>query len=359
MIDLIFKGTHPTAVAFKCEYVKDDGSINPVYTIVTPNPSALPFTVSNKPDGKYLCRITPIKSDGTFCEMSEYTTEGCPDMLSFNAIKSGNNILINVAVPVGIALVNVDIEYPNGGIYNQNHSAGSGSVSIALPANVFGDFKVKVRTVCNASESFYGDFTPTVNVTVNSTNICPLVTAVIVSGLTSSLVDITATPPVDLSNVTGYTLRLTPIGGGTVVTVNAGTPVFNNVPIASSTNYRIELDTNCSIGGPTTFDAGTFLSPAAVTNSTLTNDGTSSANPFIVKINGTIVHNGTSHGPGVTTNFSVVDAIGATVELTTGGMVAVSADLVSNAVSTPGVVTGNTVIFSGVDIVNGIVINYE
>lgn len=359
MIDLIFKGTHPLAVAYKCEYVKDDGTINPTYTVVSPNPTALPFTVSNKPDGKYKCRITPIKSDGTFCQVAEYTTSGCGDVLSFSAVKSGSNIVITISVPPGIAQANVNIKYPNAGIYNQNHSTGSGTISIALPPGVYGDFEVKVRTVCNAAEAFYGDYTPTIIVNVADANACPQIKGVVVSGLTATEVDIIGTPPDVVTNVTGYTLRLTPIGGGAVVSVNSGTPVFNNVVIQPSTQYRIEVITNCTIGGPTTFDAGVFTSPAAATNSTLVNSGSSTASPFLVTVDGSVVHNGSTHGPGVTTSFNVADIAGVDVVLTTGGMVAGSATLLSDAVSTPGVVSGNTVLFAGVNIVNGMVITYS
>lgn len=208
MINLIFNGTHPTASSYKLEYAKDDGINALVFTTVLPYPVSLPHTVENVADGKYVCRITPVKADNSFCEISQFTTTGCPDLLGFSVTyDSGtNNFICNVNLPVGVTLVNIKIDYPGGGGTNLNYTPISNVVTIAKPAMIEGEFVFIARSVCDAGENYYGTYTaPIVKTTVASVP-CQVVTSLVVpSGqITEDTATVKWVGPVNQVGVVGY-----------------------------------------------------------------------------------------------------------------------------------------------------------
>lgn len=240
MIDLKFKGSHPDAVAFRLQYAKVDGINPPVFTTVIPNPSTLPYTVADVPNGKYLCRITPIRADGSECPSSDFTTSTCAPLLGFSAIydEGSDSFIISVTLPAGTTKVNIRIDYPGGGFSEGNYTPSSGTVTIARPVGITGVFTIRGRSVCDEAENYYGDYTQAIQLSTDGSLPCSQVTEPVASAVTDTTATITATPPVITAGIIGYGLRAAcPVPGSGIVLTNT-TPNFNLTGLFPGQTYQ-------------------------------------------------------------------------------------------------------------------------
>ncbi len=158
LMDIVVTFTHPSAISNTIRYARIDNTNNPVYTTI-PNvlPGDSPYTISGVADGDYFVGITPIYADGRACAEVSTTTGACSGITAFSAsINGSDDIVVTWTADSDLAKVEVQINYPNGGVASTVYTASLGTATITPPVGVYGDYFITLIPVCNVATGFKG-----------------------------------------------------------------------------------------------------------------------------------------------------------------------------------------------------------
>lgn len=264
-INLSIQFSHPSAISNQVSYARIDNTSTPVF-IQVPNVITSPATIaSNVPDGQYQINITPVYADGRTCQPTTFTTPACSSLVSLSASINSSVMVINYLAPSGVPKVRITIGYPNGGNNTANYVNDGNPISVAIPANLFGDYTVSGQSVCDETSGFYSPATQNVTVTLNQ----PIPNQYVLS---NNLTSICTGTPQQLYTSGGFSVGTTLFTDSTL-----GTPVtgFNYVMI-NALVYNIDSTTgligsatgnNCNVNitGNTTLSTGLPNSSGVIT----------------------------------------------------------------------------------------------
>lgn len=171
-INLTISFSHPGAIAHQISYARIDNNNAPVFTTVVPNIASASgtFTIAeNIPDGQYQLNALPIYADGRSCQPTISQTPACPGLTSITASISGSVLIVDYLAPSSAPKVRISVAYPNGGSFVANYVNTGNSISIGLPAGVFGNYSVSGQAVCDETSGFYSAPSSSVTVPYNTT----------------------------------------------------------------------------------------------------------------------------------------------------------------------------------------------
>jgi len=296
----------------------------------------------------------------------------CAKPISFNVTfdEANNKFNITYSVPSGVNNVKINVIYPNGGTYTTIQPVGTGTASISRPNNLFGVFEFNLQSVCDTNYGWYSEPTNSILIDVPEYSSCPMVTDIQVSNIGQNSVTITATKPIG-NNVNGFKLVLTNLATNQVtqyIANNPGSQVTWNISgLMPATQYSIVIYTICSAMSGNEYESMPAVGPnfttasGATNNSSLINNTGQNFTFYSVEINGSIVLSGTNLNVGNSVAFNTGNYTNATVSIVAPDIKQLtSATLVSNSITYTGVFNGPgtdpTVVFSNVNIANGMVI---
>lgn len=223
------------------------------FTYVFPNPTTFPVVISGVPNGRYEVVIRKKCANGAWSVPSYGVSDACASPVSFTATRNGNNFDIVWTLAFGQAVFDIELTDPNGGIQVIRRTDGnSGSIIIPINPYMEGEWRLRIRGVCDeAAINLFSDWTNYIDINVVNTSSCPQVTNAQISNITSNGATITATPPVNTSNVLAYTLQLVP-NGGSPINYTQGNPSWTITGLAANTTYDVYIITNCTNSGAST-----------------------------------------------------------------------------------------------------------
>jgi hypothetical protein len=241
--------------------------------IITADPSPAiktAFTISDVAPNQYeyyfssICTgDIPSVNSNTF-----YTDPACPVPLSFNVNLSGSNFIVSYTVPGNVGLLNLFVQYPNGGTLSQNYSVTpAGTITIPVPSGQYGDYTFQIRSVCNETSPWFSAFINTVIIT--TTNPSPCTPPEIIDDVKTA-----SSPAADTYRFTmgGYTpsVRVV-INNNTTGTQQILTQVivdnYFDISLIRGTidyNYTVQVFNLCTIGIDSVGDSVNIIVPVTV-----------------------------------------------------------------------------------------------
>ena len=158
-MDITVTFTHPDAISNTIRYARTDlGGVLDWTTITGVLPGASPYSINDVDEGQYIIGLTPVYADGRKCGEVTKQTSSCPNMNAMTAVFDGSNINITYSAPNTSPKVRVVISYPNGGEFTQIYNNGA-SISITPPSGLYGPYYIKMQTVCNENNNWFGQLT--------------------------------------------------------------------------------------------------------------------------------------------------------------------------------------------------------
>lgn len=166
-MDLVINFGHPDALSHTLTYARIDNVVNPVYKTIA-GITESPYSVQNIDNGQYRYTMTPVYADGRKCDATANTTPACPGIISMSAVQSGTNIQVQYVAPGSVPQVYLTVNYPNGGSFKQAYTNGANgsTITVPIPANVFGTFVAYMQSICDPNTGFYSPLSSPVTVTV-------------------------------------------------------------------------------------------------------------------------------------------------------------------------------------------------
>lgn len=188
-INLGLNFNHPGAISNFVQYARIDNTVTPVWITVVPNPVTSPAVLAaNIPAGQYKIKSTPIYADGRSCDPTEVVTDPCPGLISINAYITSGNMVVQYTAPSSVPKVRISVSFPNGGSSVANYVNDGNPITIALPANLPGDYAVFGQAVCDEASGFYSPPSPSVTVNLSSDTV--VITSSLVGAQINTLVGI-------------------------------------------------------------------------------------------------------------------------------------------------------------------------
>ncbi len=236
---IVVNFTHSEAIAAKVRYARiDQGTTN--WSASTQVPiGAVPYIISNVPEGQYIVGITPVYADGRLCGEVTKTTDVCGNINSFSSLYDGTNIVVTYSA--SSTKVRVRVQYPNGGQFTQIYTAGASPVSITPPEGITGVFNVSIQSVCNENTAWYGPesapavfgISPAYNSTVTNNSSIPL-----------SNVIVSVMPGDEGSTTVSNTSLLSPTGVAQFYLADGVYPQISLVSLSAATGWTAYLVTD-------------------------------------------------------------------------------------------------------------------
>lgn len=219
-----------------------------------------------------------------------YSFPTCDAPLSFNVNQVGGNFVVDYTVPPAVGMVNLQVEYPNGGTLNQNYGiTNPGQITIPLLSGQYGDYTFSLRSVCNAASNWYSPFANDVLITTINPGPCPPPVIVSFAVINTTLTQVTYrfimegyTPSVRVvltNNTTGSQQTFTQ-----TITSN-----YFDLPIPRGTvdyNYSVAVFNICTVGVDNIGDIVNILVTASDGTVLSIAGWTVSAGPDIIDVNG-------------------------------------------------------------------------
>jgi hypothetical protein len=217
------------------------------YTTIQTQPGPYTLAVFDVAENDYEAAVIAVCGPGKESAAVTTSVSACPSPITFNAVRDGQNFKVNYKFPAGVTKYNLRVNYPNNGQYDEVlNVADPGTLTLAIPPGVYGNFVFSIRAVCNEETGWFGAFSGQVIVAVAApTNACPMVLGVEVTAITQNTATITLTVPGDLAGVQGYSAVLTP-EVGEPKTFSSNTPVILATGLAANTKYFIKITTHCT-----------------------------------------------------------------------------------------------------------------
>jgi hypothetical protein len=226
------------------------GSGDP-FVYIEPEPTALPFLITNVPNGRYEISIAKKCANGVYSNPIFGTSAGCPVPISFAAqAGTDNDFLITYQLAPGQTTYDVELVSPNGGITVIEGSDGNSAAGISIPAPIIlnGEWTLRLRGKCVADiPSLWSDWSNPIGIFVNTQDICPQVLSASFTNITPTGAVITAAVPNNQPSTIGYTLLLTKAGAGPLYYTQAGY-IWNVNNLEANTLYSVYIVTNCAGG---------------------------------------------------------------------------------------------------------------
>lgn len=278
-----------------------------------------PFTIQGVVPQEYEFYYISHCANGEISGSSNtfYSTPTCDPPLSFNVNQVGNNFVVDYTVPPTVGMVNLEVEYPNGGSLNQNYGiTNPGQITIPVLVGQYGDYTFSLRSVCNADSNWYSDFSNSVLITTVNPGPCPPPEIV-----SFSPINVTQTQVTYRFIMSGYTptVRVVLTNNTTSSQQNFTQTITSNyfdLPMPRGTvdyNYSVAVFNICTVGVDNIGDIVNVLVTASDGTALSIAGWTVSAGPDIIDINGdgiigtqvTVNTNGLTPSPTRTTAVQV------------------------------------------------------
>jgi hypothetical protein len=313
--------------------------------VAAPSPALLTlFTIQDVPPNEYEFYFISRCANGEVSGQSTtfYSTPVCAAPLSFNAVLQGSNFVITYTVPSSVGLVELLIEYPNGGTFDQNYGVTSpGQITVPVPAGQWGDYTFTMRSVCNVASGWYSPWFNPVLITTQNPGACPPPEIV-----QTAIINTTPTTITYRFTMAQYTpsVRVVVTNNTTGSQQNYNQPVTSNyfdVPLTRGNvvyNYSVGVYNLCTTGVDNTGDVINLAVPAINNTLVSTAGWTVSAGPDIIDVDGN----------GVIGTMVTVNTNGLTPSATNSALVIVrfncstSGYAYVNVTIAPGATTGTT-----------------
>jgi hypothetical protein len=144
--------------------------------VAAAEPNNTEYTIQNIAPNEYEIYYISHCQNGEESVPSDtfYSSPTCQQPRGFNVTQSGNNFVIVYTVPSSVGMVNLRIEYPNGGTFDQNYGVSQlGTITVPIPAGQFGDFTFSLRSVCNEDSGWYSPYMNSIEMTIANPAVCP------------------------------------------------------------------------------------------------------------------------------------------------------------------------------------------
>lgn len=266
------------AASYKVAYRKSSSTAPFTYTTVPADAGQYTVAMFAAPVGDYTISVMAVCGPNSDSVPIATDSGKCPLPVAFNIVRLGNNFRVNFQVATGITKVNLKIEYPNGGIYNQIHNATAGSDNVVLvpvPDGMIGDFKGFLRSVCNETAGWFSPFTNPVNTNVATTSVssCPQIANASVTNITQTTAQVLISPASNMTGAQFLTLLLTRAGGTLqTISVPASTTSYTLTDLIPNAGYSLDIRTECANAQSSIpFAVGTFTTlntPGPITQRT-------------------------------------------------------------------------------------------
>lgn len=255
LFDLIVSFINSGATTNDISYARIDNTAPPYSYLTIPNiagglsPYQIPVPVDK---GQYSIGIKPNYPDGRVCPTIYITTPACGSIITFGGAINlvSTDYYFDATYSATSPMVGVTVTYPNGGTANYSYNSGD-SISILLPAGMFGNYSFTMFPICNDTTGWVGASTaPVVIPLVEPTG---RVSVIVEGGFSDGTIYL-------ISGVSGYSLAAPITDGDSVAGFHTA---FSNPICVSVAGALTGIALGCDI-----YIAGIFSQRIDITTAT-------------------------------------------------------------------------------------------